>query len=107
MPPKPASEAARISVRIVTRASRETVVGMRSGTLFVRVTALPVEGAANLALLRVVAKHLRIANGAVRLVSGRASKVKLIEIDGMGLEEAMRRLGLAPASADGGDAEPD
>ena len=96
------SGSARIPVRIVTRASRETVVGMRSGMLLVRVTAAPVEGAANLALLRIVAKHLRVPHASVRLVSGRASKVKLLEVEGMDLEEAMRRLGVAPAEADEG-----
>ena len=87
-------------MRIVTRASRSTVVGMRGGMLLVRVTAAPVDGAANLALVRVVAKHLRVAYSSVRLVSGKTSKVKVIEVDSLGLEEAMRRLGVAPALLD-------
>ena len=82
-------------MRIVTRASRSTVVGMRGGMLLVRVTAAPVDGAANLALVRVVAKHLRVAYSSVRLVSGKTSKVKVIEVDSLDLEETMRRLGVA------------
>ena len=85
---------ARIAVRIVTGATRETVVGMRGGALLVRVTAAPVDGAANVALLRVVAKHLHLPSGAVRLVSGRASKSKVIEVDGLDEAEALRRLGV-------------
>ena len=95
---------ARIPVRIVARASRETIVGMRSGVLLVRVTAAPVDGAANVALLRVVAKHLHVPSGAVRLVSGRASKLKLIEVAGLDDAEAMRRFGVAadaPADLEG------
>ena len=90
----------RIPVRIVTRASRAAVVGMRSGMLLVRVTAAPVDGAANLALIRLVAKRLRVAHTSVRIVSGKTSKVKLIEVDGLDLEEALRRLGVAPALVD-------
>ena len=90
---------ARIAVRIVARASRETIVGMRSGVLLVRVTAAPVDGAANVALLRVVARHLQLPIGAVRLLSGRASKLKLLEVVGIDDAEAMRRLGVLGAAA--------
>ena len=47
----------------------------------------------------VVAKHLRIAHAAVRLVSGRASKMKLLEVEGLDDDEVARRLGLAPSDA--------
>ena len=87
-------------MRIVTRASRDTVVGMRGDAILVRVTAAPVEGAANAALLRVLARSLRVPGGAVRLVGGRAAKLKLIEVDGLDKAEVMRRLdmpsGLVP-----------
>lgn len=87
----------RLSVRIVPRASRDVVVGMRSGVLLVRVTAPPVDGAANEALIRVLARRLRLAQGALRIVSGRTSKLKVVEIEGIAEAEAMRRL-FAPAS---------
>ena len=83
----------RIDVRVVPRASRATVVGMRGGRLLVRVTAAPVGGAANEALVRVVAKRLHVAAGALRVVSGLTSKLKVIEVDGLDEAEALRRLG--------------
>ena len=92
------SESTRIAVRLVPRASRETVVGMRMGVLLVRVTAAPVEGAANAALVRLVAKRLHVASGTVRIVSGLTSKAKVIEVEGLAEAEAMRRLGVTPAA---------
>ena len=90
--------ATRIDVRVVPGASRTTVIGMRSGRLLVRVTSAPVDGAANVALVRVVAKRLRVGSGSIRVVAGLTSKLKVIEVDGLPLAEALRRLGIAPAS---------
>lgn len=82
----------RLSVRIVPRASRDVVVGMRSGALLVRVTAPPVDGAANEALIRVLARRLGLAKGALRIASGRTSKLKVVEVAGMDEAELLRRL---------------
>ena len=96
----------RISVRIVPRASRDVVVGMRSGALLVRVTAPPVDGAANEALIRVLARRLHVAKGALRIVTGRTSKLKVVAIEGLDEAEVLRRLSApSPAGRDegGGD----
>jgi uncharacterized protein YggU (UPF0235/DUF167 family) len=52
--------------------------GVLGGELRVRVAAPPVEGAANTALLRLIARELGIASGAVRLVSGETARRKVI-----------------------------
>ena len=93
-------QATRLSVRIVPRASRDVVVGMRSGALLVRVTAPPVDGAANEALIRVLARRLRLAQGALRIVSGRTSKLKVVEIEGIDEAETMRRLSASSITGD-------
>ncbi|MSQ30256.1 MAG: DUF167 domain-containing protein [Dehalococcoidia bacterium] len=93
-------QAARLSVRIVPRASRDVVVGMRSGVLLVRVTALPVDGAANAALIRVLARRLRLTQGALRIVSGHTSKLKVVEVEGIDEAETMRRLSTSSIAAD-------
>ena len=82
----------RLSVRIVARASRDVVVGMRAGALLVRVTAAPVDGAANEALIRVLARRLHLAKGAVRIATGRTSKLKGVEFEGLDEAELLRRL---------------
>ncbi|MFL6230056.1 MAG: DUF167 domain-containing protein [Pyrinomonadaceae bacterium] len=70
------------AVRVVPRASRTEVAGMYDGALRVRVTAPPVEGAANAELVRFVAKALGVASRDVEIVSGHSSKTKLLRVRG-------------------------
>ena len=66
--------------------------------LRVRVSAPPVEGAANQALLRLLAEELGVARRDVRLVAGAAGRQKLVVVDGLGSEiVAARWPGLAVA----------
>jgi uncharacterized protein YggU (UPF0235/DUF167 family) len=60
-----------------------------AGRLVVRVTAPPVDGAANEALLRLVARELGVARSALRLVSGERARVKRLEVslDAAGIHE--------------------
>ena len=73
----------RVEVRLQPRASRDEIVGWRSGRLLVRVTAPPVDERANEALRRVVAKHAGVPRSAVRIVRGSHSRDKLLEISGL------------------------
>ncbi len=74
---------ARIAVRVAPRASRDAIVGVHDGALKVALTAPPVEGAANVALVRLLAKALGVAKGDVRLVQGDRSRDKIVEIVGV------------------------
>lgn len=85
---------ARLTVRLSPRASREEITGKRGGALLVRVTAPPVDGAANEALVRLLSKRLRVAKGAVRIVSGDTSRTKTVEVDGLEDAEIRVLLGL-------------
>ena len=74
----------RVEVRVVPRASRNELAGFdETGRLKVRLTAPPVEGAANQALIKVCAKRLGVARSAVTVVRGETSRNKLVEIDGL------------------------
>jgi uncharacterized protein YggU (UPF0235/DUF167 family) len=53
------------------------------GALRVRVAAPPVDGAANDALIRLLADALAVPRAQVRLVAGASGRRKLIEIDGL------------------------
>jgi uncharacterized protein YggU (UPF0235/DUF167 family) len=68
------------AVRVTPRASADAVGGDRDGALLVRVTAPPVEGAANDAVVAVLAKALRIAPGAVRIERGAGARTKLVSV---------------------------
>ena len=71
----------RVTVRLTPRASRDAIAGFdERGRLLVRVTAAPVDGAANAACLRLVAKALGIAPSRVALVGGRRSRDKVLEV---------------------------
>ena len=84
----------RLSVRVQPRASRNEIIGFREGSLRVRLQAPPVDGAANEALVLVLADALGVPRRHVRLVSGLASRQKVVEIDAVA-RPALDRLRLA------------
>ena len=70
------------AVRIVPRASRSEIAGEQSGALRVRIAAAPVEGAANQELIKLLAQSFKLPQKAVEIVSGAASKNKIVRIQG-------------------------
>jgi uncharacterized protein YggU (UPF0235/DUF167 family) len=79
---------AHFAVRLIPRASRTAVAGVREGVLHVRVTAAPVGGAANKALVELLGKTLRVGVTAVRIESGGTSSRKRLSVP----NEALVRL---------------
>jgi uncharacterized protein len=75
--------AVRIPVRLTPRGGADRVDGVVEGVLRVRVAAPAVDGAANKALLRLLADELGVARGAVRLATGETSRTKLVEAEGV------------------------
>jgi uncharacterized protein (TIGR00251 family) len=82
-----------LRVRVKPRASRDALDGEREGALVVRLSAPPVEGAANEALQRFLGKALGIAPGAVRILKGLTGRTKLVAIAGLDAATARERLG--------------
>jgi uncharacterized protein (TIGR00251 family) len=76
-------DALTFAVRVVPRASRSEIVGEHDGALRVRVAAPPVEGAANVELVRTLARALGVPSRAVEIKSGHASKTKLVRVAGV------------------------
>jgi len=74
------------------RASRTEVAGVLGDQLRVRLTAPPVDGAANEALVRFLAERLGVPRSAVRVVSGETGRSKVVAVEGIGLSEARDRL---------------
>ena len=85
-------ETARLPVRLTPRASRDAIAGFEGETLRVRVTAPPVEGRANRALVRLLARRLGVPRGAVRVVAGQTSRNKVVAVGGLDAMELRRRL---------------
>ncbi|MEN9706045.1 MAG: hypothetical protein RLZZ393_1924 [Pseudomonadota bacterium] len=72
----------RLSVYVQPRASRNELAGLHDGCLKVRITAPPVEGAANEALVRLIAGELGLPHRNVSVVAGSSGRRKILEIEG-------------------------
>jgi uncharacterized protein (TIGR00251 family) len=83
----PRPEGALLPIRVQPRARRSEVVGWHGTTLRVRVTAPPTEGRANEAAIALLADALGVPRSSIELVSGAASRDKLVRIGPHSLEE--------------------
>jgi uncharacterized protein (TIGR00251 family) len=87
------ANSARINVKLQPRSSRDDVIGWNEeGALRVRVKAPPVDGAANSALIQVLARTLGVTKSRVKLVSGATARNKVVEIEGISGEQLATRL---------------
>ena len=93
-PITPIPTGSRLRLRVQPRASRNEVVGLHGDAIRVRLTAPPVDGAANEALVRFLADRLAVGRRALTLVAGQSGRSKIVEVAGVSPEEAARRLGL-------------
>jgi uncharacterized protein (TIGR00251 family) len=75
--------AVRFTVRARPRAARSEIAGVLGGALKVRLAAPPVEGAANAALIELLADELDVPRAAVRIISGATARSKLVEVTGI------------------------
>ena len=89
---KEAAAAATLSIRIQPRASKNELVRKEDGGLKIRLTAPPVDGAANEALIRFLADTLSVPKSSVEIVSGHTSRDKIVRIHGISGPEAERLL---------------
>ena len=81
----------RMELRVVPRAPRNAIEGVRDGRILVRVTAPPVDRAANDAVVALLAETLHVPKRAIRIVAGATARNKSIEIDGVRAEELRER----------------
>lgn len=81
-----------LAVHVVPRSARNEIVGLHGEALRIRVNAPPVGGAANAALVATVAEALGVAKRQVEIVSGHASRRKVLRIVGLSAAEVQRWL---------------
>src|SRR2546425_6798432 len=81
-----------ISIRVQPRASRNAVVGWTGDTLNIRLTAPPVEGAANAACLKFLADLLDLPPSQLTILRGERSRQKVIRITGLTQDEVRASL---------------
>jgi uncharacterized protein (TIGR00251 family) len=83
----------RFAVRVQPRASRSEIVGVHGDAMKVRLSAPPVDGAANEALVELIADVLGVGRRAVRIVSGETSRSKVVEVEGVTAAAVLRLAG--------------
>jgi uncharacterized protein (TIGR00251 family) len=85
---------AHLAVRLQPRANRDEVVGVRERRVVVRVTAPPVDGKANDALCRLIAKKAGVAPSKVTVVKGQTAREKVVRVEGIDEERLRAALGV-------------
>lgn len=80
------------SVHVAPRAKREGVVGLHGSSLKIALRAPPVDGEANDALIRFLAKALGVPRSQVQIVSGATSREKRIRVEGVSIVDIRVRL---------------
>jgi uncharacterized protein YggU (UPF0235/DUF167 family) len=90
---------ALLSIRRTPRAARERLAAGPDGGFAAHVTAPPVEGAANDALCRLVAKAAGVAPSRVSVVRGQRSRWKVVRVDGLDEAAVRARIGASFPSA--------
>jgi uncharacterized protein YggU (UPF0235/DUF167 family) len=81
-----------VPVRVVPRGGRDEVAGHRAGALVVRLSAAPVDGRANQALLRVLARALGVPPSAVAILRGAAGRDKVVHVRGLAASALQSRV---------------
>jgi uncharacterized protein (TIGR00251 family) len=83
-----------LALKVQPRASKNEIGPVAGGELKIRVTAPPVDSAANRAVIELLADRLECPRGAVRMVRGQASRHKVVWIGGLSVEQALQKLNL-------------
>jgi uncharacterized protein len=89
---KEAADSVTLSLRIQPRASKNEIIAMEGGGLKIRLTAPPVDGAANDALVRFLAETFAVSRSQVEIASGHASRDKIVRINGVSEADVKRIL---------------
>ena len=81
-----------VRVRVIPKAHKNSLAGVEDGALVVRLTAPPVDGKANQALIAFLSKELDVAKSRIKLVRGESSRSKRLVIGGLSPDELRHTL---------------
>jgi uncharacterized protein (TIGR00251 family) len=79
-------------LRVQPRAARDAVAGEHNGAIKLRISAPPVDGKANEACRRLIAKLVGVSPSAVEIIAGESSKDKVIRVHNLTAERLRARL---------------
>jgi len=80
---KETPEGVTFSVKVLPRSSKTEITGVVEGALRIKLTAPPVEGAANKALVEFLAKRLSVAKSKITILSGETGRNKTVSVSGL------------------------
>jgi len=86
------AEGVVLTVRVIPRARRAELAGVRDAALVVRLTAPPVDGAANTALVELLSEAFAIPKRDVTILGGDRSRTKRVRLEGIDIATARSRL---------------
>lgn len=81
-----------LRIRVIPRAAREEVRGERGESITIKLTAAPVKGAANKALVEFLSKRLGVSRSDITIIGGETAREKRLHIDGLDEATARARL---------------
>lgn len=84
---KESGTALDVWLHVQPRANRNQIAGVHNGSLKLKVTAPPVDDAANKAVLQFLASWLHVPKSHLRIVAGEKSREKILRIEGMSLRQ--------------------
>lgn len=89
---KESSEGLTFLVHLIPNARKDEILGVESGALRARVNAPPVEGKANLALIKMLARQLGVRKGDVEIVRGETGRHKTVRVHGITLAKLLEAI---------------
>jgi uncharacterized protein (TIGR00251 family) len=82
----------RLAVKVTPNAGRNTITGVKDGVLQVKVAAPPDKGKANKELIDFLSERLGVRKSAIAIITGHTGRNKIISIEWMDQQEALKRL---------------
>ncbi|MDI6790456.1 MAG: DUF167 domain-containing protein [Thermodesulfobacteriota bacterium] len=94
---QPSTDGVLLRVYVQPKASREGIAGYHGDALKIRLKAPPVEGEANAACIRFLASLFGLPQTNLSIKTGHKSRLKLIEMEGVSIEEVKKVIAAQPA----------
>ena len=91
---RPPARPASLWIHVQPRASRTEVVGWHGDAVKIRIKAPPVDGAANVELIRFLSKAIGVSRQAVQITAGASARRKRVKIDGVDQEGVLAAIGI-------------
>ena len=88
------AQGAQFALRVQPRASRNAIAGVMGDAVKLAITAPPVDGKANQAVVEYLAELFDVAKSSIAIVSGESGRNKLIAVRGLSAEQVRKALGL-------------